>query len=167
MVFSRLFTCRRRNLTCMMYRHIQLLTNLCNEVHQKYLLSSMIVTSILILSCSLVPLVQIPISSDNAPVLCMLLGACLDSLFYELFCLGGMVTVHKKSKIFIRKLKLEACIVSESVGNGRWTRKFARSCAPIKIKFGSNNFIEELTPLKCLTCSLRLTVQILLVARKG
>lgn len=150
-----------------MIRNIQLLSNLCNEIQQTVLLTTLIVGTVMVTSGCLVPLLQIPRTTKNAPVLFMLLGCCVESIICELFVFSGMVTVHKKSKALIRQLMCETCFKRKNRKDGRLIRKFARSCCPIKIKFGANNFIEELTPLKCVTFALRLTVQILLLTRRG
>lgn len=45
----------------------------------------------------------------------------------------------------------------------KWWTNFLKSCAPIKVKFGENNFVEPLTPLNSINFSLGLVVQIFLV----
>lgn len=148
-----------------MYRHVQLISGLCNEIQQKMLLAPLIVIVILINSFSLAILAHVSIVSENLILACFLVAVFVDSVLIILFCLGEMVAVNRRSKAFIQNLKFyNPSTLGES--DRLWTRKFAQACQPIKIKFGANNFIEKLTPLKCLSCAARLTIQILLSERR-
>lgn len=147
------------------YRHIQLLSILCSEIQQKILMVSLICSTIVVSSFCLATLAHISFNTDNFSVMCILLCTYLDSTFASLFCFGGMVSVNQKSKVFIQKLKSRRSSSQVEMEN-LWIRKFARACMPIKMKFGENNFFESLTPLKCLNCAARLTIQILLCERR-
>jgi len=74
--------------------------------------------------------------------------------------LGGLVGVHLKSKEVLKKLK------SKQRSQFKWEVRFYKSCQVIKIKLGSNNFLDALTPLNCLDFSVSLTAQLLLVLDK-
>lgn len=149
-----------------MYRHIQLLGNLCNEIQQKSLLSVILVTASIVLAFCMAMLVILPFNSENILTQYLLMIASIDAMLFHLFCFGGMVTVHNMSTVTFRKLrkKTHAGLTSDE---RRSLRKFVRSCNPIRIKFGANNFVEKLTPLKCLHCCVRVAVQIVLLHRKG
>jgi len=80
-----------------------------------------------------------------------------------LVMLSGMVGAYLKSIKVIQGLKQS---LSKSALNNRdrkWLKKFCKSCSPIKIRIGSNNFLEALTPLNCSNFAFNLSVQILLV----
>lgn len=148
-----------------MFRHVQLLSNLCNEIQQKLMMIPIISSTIIVSSFSLATLAHIHFSADNLIIAGILVLAVMDATLVSLFCLGGMVLVNKKSKVLIHKFKSYRHH-SELEMEKLWIRKFAKTCMPIRMKFGSSNFVESLTPLKCLNCAARLTIQILLTERR-
>ncbi len=91
--------------------------------------------------------------------------AVIDCMFGILVILGGMVAVYTISKKTLTRAKLAVSQTTMSRYDRRWAKRFLRSCNAIKIKFGANNFFDELTPLRCLDSSLNLTVQVLLLSR--
>lgn len=147
-----------------MYCHIQLLCSLCNEIQQQMMLVPFLFTATLINAFSLATLVHIHFS-QNKIVSCVLMSAFINMTLVILFVFGGMASVNRKSKQFIQSLTSHHNIARNEMER-LWTRKFAKACQPMKVKFGTNNFIEALTPLKCLSCAARLTIQILLCERR-
>lgn len=150
----------------LMYRQIHLLSALFNEIQQKMILPVMMQGTSLVLAFSLAMLVILPVSNDLLMIE-FVLGSCsFHSILFYLSCLGGMVTVQKRFNTALRKFKQKTCIPIDK-NERKWIRVLGRSFFPVKIKFGVNNFIEALTPLKCLLCIMRFTVQILLLKRGG
>lgn len=87
-------------------------------------------------------------------------------MLFLLLCLGTLAIVYKESRITLEKIKdymAEIDCKQERV----LTQKFLRSYVAIKMKFGANNFVEDLTPLNCLSHSLQISVQLLLLQRKS
>jgi len=78
-----------------------------------------------------------------------------------------MVAVHKTSE----KMLVEANRLVGSLEMSRymklWVKRFWRSCDEVKIRFGDNNFLDTLTPLRCMDTSMNLTVQVLLLLGSG
>lgn len=148
-----------------MYRHIKLLSTLCNEIQQKMMMIPLLATAILANAASLATLTHIQFVSKNWIITCILMTAYVDSTLMVLFTLGGMVTINRRSKAFIETLE-SYHIRGLGDTDWKWISTFRRSCQRLKIKFGDNNFIEKLTPLKCLHCAARLTLQILLCERR-
>lgn len=157
--------CGRSLKVAIMYRHVQLLCNLGNEIQQKMMMVPVLVAVIVISAVSVATLAHIPFKQSNWVVICILVTAYVDTTLITLFSLGGMVAVNTTCKIFIKNLKLYD---RGSISNLEklWGAKFVASCSPFKVKFGGSNFIEKLTPLKCLNCAARLTIQILLCERR-
>lgn len=83
------------------------------------------------------------------------------STFMILF--GGMVSMCAKSKTLLRQAKGVTGELS-SKKEKMLNKKLWRSCDKIKVKFGDNNFLEELTPLRCLNASAEMTVQCMLLS---
>lgn len=146
------------------YRHIEVIASICNKIQQRTQLPTIIAGSIVTLGVSLAFLVQTPATPDNASLLVLMLLASVNTTFFLLFCLGSLAQVYKESVAALESIRLQLPKVSE-VNERRWLRKFIRSCAVIKMKFGGNNFVEELTPLNCISHAIDLSVQILLLGR--
>lgn len=142
-----------------MYHHIGMLSNLCNDIQQKLMIIPFNAEINLISAFSLAKLAHIPFLPENVVVIFVLVSCYVDTTLLTLFTMGGMVTVYRRSEELIRKLKSYRS--HTSVGReALWIQKFVKSCKLIKIKFGANNFIEKLAPLKCLNCAARLAIQI-------
>ncbi len=86
----------------------------------------------------------------------------VDSISFKLFVLGGMMRTYSMSKEVLANLKR---LSFESRRERVWCRKFLKSCDKLKIAFGDCNFLDELTPLRCLDVSVNLSVLILLLTR--
>lgn len=149
-----------------MYRHVQLLSSIGNEIQQKTLIFPVIVACVLNSAYCLAMMVVTPFTSENCIVHCVLVGVYLDTTFYLLFCLGGMVAVRKMSKYFLRKLNAQFYLSPSRIKERKAIKSLKRSVKLIKIKFGTNNFVEELTPLRFLNLAARISIQILLSERR-
>lgn len=146
------------------YRHIQLLTNLSNDIQQKWIIPAPLFGALVGSGAGLAVLVQIPASSENLVILLIMAIIWADFILFLLICLGTFATLYKESKATVQKIKLSLAEISDRIER-IWARKFLRSCGALKVKFGANNFVEELTPLNCLSYSLQISVQILLLQR--
>lgn len=152
-----------------LHKEIQILADLNNDIQKFCLVSLYMVLAISLHAFSICSLVRLASKSNLTgdmiiPFLffCILL---LDSFLVIMVAFGGM------SKLYLDSKK----ILSESRNTIHWknlnlakvnmklVQKRARSCQTIKITFGQNNFVEELTPLNCLNASVGLAVQLLLL----
>lgn len=97
-------------------------------------------------------------------IIAMLIGFC-DGVALIIVLTGGMLLVSTKSSQVFRVEKVSDA-QSFMTKENRWVVRFWRSCRIVKIKFGDNNFLESLTPLRCLDFAVGITVQILLFQGK-
>lgn len=146
------------------YRQLQILNTLYNET-QKVALGAMMVCGTLGVSISLAFLVSsLNGGHSKANILVFVtygMSIC-NCTFALVIVLGGMVAVSLKSEKYLKDVsKLELRQISRE--KRLWIRRHWRSCAKVKIYFGENNFLENLTPLRCLDWAVNLAVQILLV----
>lgn len=154
--------CRRAKI----YRQIQLLGCLQNEVQAEILLPVIMFCLTLILPTSLVLVIQQPWTHANMPTIILfsyVAGICAIAI---VFILGGLAGVWSDSKTLFENLDRLNVGRHRSLfqKDQKWQQKFWRSCRNlIKVKCGMNNFIEEQTPLNCLNWVVALTVQLLLV----
>lgn len=147
------------------YRQIQILNTLYNET-QKIALGAMMICGTLGVSISLAFLVSSlngGHSKANILVFTTYGMSICNCTFALVIVLGGMVAVSFESEKYLKDVsKLELRQISRE--KRLWIRRHWRSCAKVKIYFGANNFLENLTPLRCLDWAVNLAVQILLVA---
>lgn len=141
-----------------MFRHIQFLTVLLNEVQKGTLIVVLIWSSTLILS--LVVSMLVISSIEDWTSLATLMLIAVDCTLEILIILGGMSTVYITSRTAL-ETKPKLCSSSDA----RWLRRFLSSCQPLKIRIGSVNFVDEFTPLNCLHFSITLGVNIILLER--
>ncbi len=147
------------------YREIQILNSLYNEV-QKHLLGILIVGAIFCVTTNLTLLIKSlngSILEVSYIIMSTSILAVLNSGAAMLLVLSAFVSVHKKSKQLLQDVKGLECLET-SRASRRWARKYWRSCEKIKIKFGDYNFVEELTPIRCLDFTANITVQMLILA---
>lgn len=99
----------------------------------------------------------------NAMIYVAMIMAFADGVTMLMILLGGMVSVCASSKRVLQEAKsMKKNCASRK--NQLLVKKLWLSCDKIKIKFGDSNFLEELTPLRCLDFSAGMTVQILLLS---
>lgn len=148
------------------YRRIQLLASLCNEIQQKIIVPAVIAGTITSVGFGLPILVLTPRTSENVALLVTVFAIVLSTMSFMIFCLGGFVDVYKESKISLEIVRSNIWHLSVRK-NREWAMRVLWSCGLIKIKFGGNNFVEELTPLNCLSFATQLAVQLLLLKRSS
>ncbi|CAL8126948.1 unnamed protein product [Orchesella dallaii] len=151
------------------YRKMQLLTNLYNLIMQTAFLT-IVTAALFCLSLSITVLVQTELSSKSVLAFVFFSWLGLESILFFTVGIGGpMVSMHVDSKQLLANFKRQHGNVQKSIGSTEqrlskiWINKFYRSCSPIKIKLGESNFLEELTPLRCVDCSFDMTIQFLLL----
>lgn len=108
-----------------MYRHVHLLSTLCNEIQQTMIMTPLIAAVIMISAFSLATLAHIPFRAENVAIICVLLATYVDYTLAMLFAFGGMVTVQKKSKLFIQQLKSHRYHGSSEMER-LWVHKFMK-----------------------------------------
>ncbi len=150
----------------LVYRQFQIFNSLSNYL-QTTCLGVVVYTTIFALSINLSLVIgfnNFPRENISSIMIGLFLIVAIENGVVILVIQGGLVSVYIASKRTILGAKhLELSIASNK--NRKWARKFWRSCEILKAKFGNGNFLEELTPLRCLDFAFGLTVQFLLLSR--
>lgn len=146
------------------YRHIQLIASLYNDIQQRQALPTLILGSTVFFAVSLAFLVQTSFSTENLSITILMSLMCVDGAFFILLSMSTLAAVFKESRVASQKITSDLSNITGRMEQ-RWARKFLKSCGAIKIKLGGNNFVEELTPLNCLSHGVQAAVQILLLWR--
>lgn len=158
--------------TCLLYRELQTLANLNNVIHQKIVTTSMLVAGIILhafcFTAAILTLRNSHLISYNQFILQISFFGiyAFNALLYIMVFLGGLSQLHKESMKLFRGIKLyryELIKLCFPRHIRSWQAKFFRSCSALKVKFGSNNYVEELTPLNALNLSLALVIQLLII----
>lgn len=168
---------------------LQVLGTLMNEIQQKAMVTSIITCAIWIHCLALNVLIKMPNGHGDLIFFFVFLFLTVEAWGAVSVCVGGWSQVYiqseKNSQHFARNLaktkmparclkqgnafKQVASVVASSnmeAGRRRYVlelKRFYKSCSYVKVKFGSLNFIERLTPLNCMDTSLALTVNLLLI----
>lgn len=148
------------------YRHIQILTVLNNEVQQKSLMTFVFLCAILCQAVTMTSLVILTWSSENAFSICLFLILNLEAAGAILVYFTGVASVYTVSKSAIDQLKKRLRFHSKTryrKSELKQRQKFYESCAPLKIRFGTVNFVDALTPLHSMELANNLTIQLLLL----
>lgn len=109
-------------------------------------------------------LVLSPLTSDSMLLMLVVGTMCLDTSLFLLFCLSGYAEVYVESRETLHQIQCRILGIT-GVKERRWIRSFTKSCGLVKVKFGGNHFVDELTPLNSLSRALELAVQIILFER--
>lgn len=146
------------------YRYIQIVTNLCNEVTQKVIMPVGILGSVVVLGVSFAILINTISQSQDPSILVLMTIVCAETAFYLLFGLHGLAEVNHGSKHLLENATKKMTGISKRKSR-KWFRQCIASCPPIKMKFGDNNYVDMLTPLKSMNQAVQISVQILLLGR--
>lgn len=158
-------SCIRSNKLAVMYRSIQVLVVLVNEIQQWGFVGAIVLGGVLFQAFCACTVTQLPWTSENIIPLGILSVITFNSMFTIIIVVGGMGTVYVESRTALIKLKESVAGKNQIKGryDVKWTRMFHKSCNLIKIRFGSINFVDQLTPLNCIDFANGLTVQLLLL----
>lgn len=127
--------------TAIMYREIQILVTMFNDIHESFTISSTMVVTIILQLVSMYTIVKTEFTISNIPIIVVFLLLIIN-IFMFMFCsLDIMGDVLEVSKGIVGELKLKE--------RTHWLKRFHKSCFPLKIKFGASNFVEKITPLNC------------------
>lgn len=146
-----------------LYRNLQVLAVYMNVCQQKVLLTSLVAGGIPVIALCMSMLVKISRFNDNniiAPIVSSALG--IVSAVFIVLTLKYMSDLYLKSQEGLRRWTKSAT-ANEKARRKRLVCRVAASCLPIRVKFGSTNYIEKQTSLNCIDVACSLTVQILLL----
>lgn len=146
------------------YRHLQLVTNLCNDVLKSGIVPATIAGPVTVFGISLAVVTYLFSKQGNVYFLLLMVTICVETAFYLIFSLRGLGQVYDLS---VRSLQISRMhIIAVRGGMDRkWARQFVKSCPVIRMKFGGNNFVEMLTPLNCINHATQIAVQIILLGK--
>lgn len=149
----------------MVYRQIQIVTNLCNDATQKGIVPAGIIGCVGMFGVGLALVIN-TVSKEllDPSMLILLIVVCGETGFYLVFGLHGLAEIHSRSSNLLLEAKIKMLVMRKRSCR-KWSRQFIESCPAIKMKFGGNNFVEMLTPLKSLGQAVEVAVQILLLGR--
>lgn len=150
----------------LMYRQYQVFNTLTNEL-QKTCLGVMICATILSISMTLSVLIEMSSkfhADKNIFMITALVTGAVTSAVTLLTIPGRQISVYTISERCVAAAKKTICTYKPNATQ-KWARRYWRSCNQLKIKFGDTNYLEKLTQLKCISLSLDLTIQFLLLSR--
>ncbi|CAL8146057.1 unnamed protein product [Orchesella dallaii] len=150
----------------MSFRHIQILIQMLNTLQQGYFMYNLMVPAILIQALSLTCLLKQPVVMEAIVPISVYLITVIDSMYNTMISMGGMAAICNESKRCLASIrKYDRCLKQHIVQTKelKWWRRFCKSCDFLKIRFGTNNFLEALTPLNCIDFGNNLAVQVLLL----
>lgn len=148
-----------------LFRQIQLLNMLQREVQAIPLQTAFMGVATTAMSMMIFVVIRSDVIPTRIPFCWMIVCALI-----LLFVVGGQAGVMSESNRMLRDF---ARAVANKrllpLGLTRWEyrlqQRFWKSCRNlIKVHFGIDNFIDELTPLSCLNLGINLTVKLLLLA---
>ncbi|CAL8118505.1 unnamed protein product [Orchesella dallaii] len=154
---------KRKDLPENIYREVQLLAGILNTLQQYIILPSTQIIATISAIMSLYSLVNLH-SAMPLPMVAF----CADTVFCAFACtfytvFGAAAQVFVKSKKLPMKWRQQSKLPRGHVG--KTFRAFAKSCAPIKIKCGSLNFISVLTPMRFINFVIVTTVKMTVMGR--
>lgn len=150
------------------YRRIQIIANLGNEI-QKELVTLFILASVLIQPFCIVYLVTADLSENGISLASFFSVSLLtQSILVLLVYGGGLAGIFEESKATLKSINDR---IFNSNGSSsrekRFQQKMLKSCTYLKIRFGSFNYVEGLTPLKCLDFCNQITINVLLLTNRA
>lgn len=155
------------------YREFYILATLANNLQQSSVNIATIAGAISAQPIILVSLLKLKYSTSTLVPMLLLTVTFLEAMQFIVIFVGGWAGIYAESKALLNSYgRYIARSHSYAYKAGftskvklKWMRRFVKSCQLIKIRFGSLNFIEELTPLTCLDFANNLTIQLLLLSK--
>lgn len=135
-----------------------------NEIQGAELIVVLIPIIVVCQAFTLVVIVITPINSNNLQTLGMFTVLQLTSLFYIIFVVGRMAQIYNESRICLMEAKRQLLVTNNKLVQKQMQR-FYKSCSTVVVKFGSVNFIDSFTPLRCLQFANSLTSNLLLLSK--
>lgn len=149
------------------YRKIQILECLCNDVQQSDLMVVTIMGGTLVLISAIDAALMVPWTLENAPGLLYFVLVAVNLSLYLLVGVGTMSEIFQEFEDLLNRLKRRRIMIGQHRKRlcFQWRERFYLSCTPVKFKFGEFNFVDRLTPLKCISFAINQSVSILLLSK--
>lgn len=147
-----------------MYRNIQVVATYMQKLRQDWLVTLLIVCATLLQSFSLTSIIVLDLKgSQKLAYLLTLATLWLESMGNLMLLLGAMASIHTNCKHTFDELKSDNANVECHKAERRLRSRFYQSCALIKVRFGTFNFVDKLTALNCVDFGNDLTINLLLL----
>jgi hypothetical protein len=147
-----------------MYRGVQLLVGLFNDCYQWIFFTVLLFIEYLMLS--LVLFIFVRLHADISSEMSCLLGALTVEGFFFIFILNSLSgKVYQSSCSLLTAWSRNSSSEKSSLPK-HWVKRSVRSCQGIKIRMGSVNFIDRLTPFVICGFCVRLAVRLSLAMKK-
>lgn len=118
---------------------------------------------ILVLSLSEAIVVKLAFMENNNTAIFLLFIFLMLNCYYGLIVtFSGFAHVHETSISVLTEMNRHL-ITMTTTKDRKQRKRFHNSCSPIKVRLGSVNFVESLTPLNFINFANNLTLQIVLV----
>ncbi|CAL8146960.1 unnamed protein product [Orchesella dallaii] len=153
---------RRVSEASVTYRNIQVLALLTN-ILVNTAVTGLVFCTILMVALGLAGFVRLEWVTCNFLSLAFCFMMVLDGMFALIVLLGGMVGVYLESKWVFQALRRNLSVCTTEKYKRKFLSRFYKSCRFIRIKLGSINFVDTLTPLNCVNFAVNLAVQVLLI----
>jgi hypothetical protein len=148
-----------------MYRGVQLLVGLFNDCYQWVFFTLLLFIGYFIVSVNLFIFVKLHAEISSATS--FLLASFTVEGFLGIFILNSFSgKVYHSSCSLLRTWSKNSSSEKSRFIPKIWVKKSVRSCSGIKIKMGSVNFIDRLTPFVICGFCVRLAVRLSLVMEK-
>lgn len=138
-----------------LFRHVQILEIIFNNFHRSTI-DFEIATMIVTLPISLFALIKI--DELNLAQKLFFTLAVLDTPFVILCNFGIISELYNTASAFLSYIRSHAGIQKD-----KYLKRYVRSWPILKVKFGSANFVDKMTPVKSLDVSLNVTASLLLM----
>lgn len=163
--FEKISTHRSKWKSPIVYRKIQYLSNLMNELQRWRVTGSLVVGIVSCFAVSAASVVRLTWSAENIIAIMLFISSLSTAIAATVCVVGGQANVYKKSNSVLKLLRKRTVLHCSDKKSklGKWKHRFYWSCPPIKVGFGSLNFVDQFTPLNILDFGVHLTVQIILV----
>lgn len=149
--------------TCLVYRSVQILNGLANEVQKDIFMLVIMCTTVFMYAVAMTGISLVPWTSNNVISLACFMSMVIYDLILILTMLGGMANIYQDSQRLLRKQRKIKYISSSKIipklVKHSETQAFYLSCSPIRFKFGELNFVDRLTPLNCTVFAQKVTLQ--------
>lgn len=136
-----------------------------NEVQQRSVVTSLIVSGTPLTAVGAFVSIRALQTMDDFALTGLGLLIFLNGGSALLFLLGNLAELHLQSLKSLQCMKDLHRTVRLSLKERKYLKRLVKSCSLIKAGFGSNNFVESLTPLNCIDFANCLTVQLLLLSK--
>jgi uncharacterized Tic20 family protein len=150
--------------TIIMYRGVQLLVGLFNDCYQWVFFTVHLFIGYFMISMALFVFVRL--HAEISPEMSFLLGFFTVEGFFGMFIINSICGKIYHSSCSLLKTWSRNSSSETSRYPNRWVKKSAVSCQGIKIRMGSVNFVDRLTPFVTCGFCVRLAVRFSLAMQR-